>query len=215
MVAAGAAAGAKLHVVIIESVTDNNVKNNGESKFYNVVKKMLPDQNGTGINPPLTVGATKSTTLSFQFKGNYRLPADGQPSSYINHAMEHSVEDFANLKVVAWVQGANKEVYQAANLMKVNSLDVNDVAHTMTDVSVFPNPATNKVNIDLNLVGADNVTALIVDLEGKVVAQTSVMMKAGKNQLSLDTQNLVSGYYNVIIVDSKSNSHTAKLTVVH
>ncbi len=212
--AAAGVAGAKLHVVIIESETKNNVKSNGETEFYNVVKKMLPNQNGTTL-AALSVGSNNTTTLSFEFKGNYRLPANGQSASYIDHATEHSVEDFSNLKVVAWIQGADKEVYQAANLLKVNSLSVNDVTHTMTEVNVFPNPASATVNINLNLASADNITALIVDLEGKVVVQKSIHMKAGKNQLTIDTHNIVPGLYNVIVLDSKSNSHTAKLAVVH
>lgn len=52
---AAAAIGAKLHVVIVETKTVQNIKSNGETEFFNVVKKMLPNQNGTSL-PAMTVG---------------------------------------------------------------------------------------------------------------------------------------------------------------
>jgi hypothetical protein len=49
---------------------------------------------------------------TYTFKGNYRLPVNaGDP---INHAQEHSVENFDNLMVVYWLQDVvTKEVYQS------------------------------------------------------------------------------------------------------
>ena len=101
----------KLQVAIIEETTFDNVGTNGETKFEHVMKKMVPTDNGTNIT--LVGGVQQTHNLSYTFNGNYRLPSDA--SQPINHATEHSVEDFTNLMVVIWVQDeTSKEVYQSA-----------------------------------------------------------------------------------------------------
>ena len=101
----------KLQVAIIEETTFDNVGTNGETKFEHVMKKMVPTDNGTNIT--LVGGVQQTHNLSYTFNGNYRLPSDA--SQPINHATEHSVEDFTNLMVVIWVQDeTTKEVYQSA-----------------------------------------------------------------------------------------------------
>lgn len=109
----------KLYVAIVEKECKNNIKSNGETKFYNVLKKMLPSSSGVTITT-LTANTLDSFVTSYQFNGNYRLPSDGQPANRIDHAMEHSVESFNNLRVVAWIQNtATKQIFQAANLKRI------------------------------------------------------------------------------------------------
>lgn len=212
--AAAAAAGAKLHVVIVETRTVQNVKTNGETEFLNVVKKMLPNQNGTTLAAK-TVNVWDSTTLTYTFNGNFRLPTNGQTANQINLATEHSVENFANLRVVAWIQGADKKIYQGANLMKVNSLSTSDVVSNISPLNIFPNPANNAVNIKFSLNEKDDVTFNIVDLQGATVARKVVTGNVGANQVQISTQELPAGYYTVIVSDTKHSVSVEKLTVVH
>ncbi len=202
-----------LYVAIVETKTIKNVKTNGETEFHNVMKKMMPSQSGTPLSE--VVGVEGSKSLTFTFKGNYRLPANGQSSNYINDASENSVEDFNNLKVVAWVQGSDKKVYQAANLTKSGSgTGVSQVSRTVGAVEVYPNPASGRINININMKEQDEVSASIVSLTGVVVARQSLKMNAGKNTMSFDTQSLAAGLYNIIIFDSNNNSFAQRVAVV-
>ncbi|MBK7956998.1 MAG: hypothetical protein IPK03_02135 [Bacteroidetes bacterium] len=109
----------KLFVAIVEKTTTANAKTNGETTFYNVLKKMVPNSNGITITT-LTANTVDSLLTSYTFKGSYRLPIDGQPANRIDHTIEHSVENFNNLKVIAWVQNTStRQVFQAANLNKL------------------------------------------------------------------------------------------------
>jgi hypothetical protein len=100
-----------VHVAVVEETTYNNIKTNGETQFEHVVKKMLPNDNGTSISS-LTVGQQSTLNLNYTFNGSYRLPLDA--TNPINHATEHSVEDFSNLMIVVWVQDVvTKEVHQS------------------------------------------------------------------------------------------------------
>lgn len=102
-----------MHIAIVETETKRNVKTNGETEFHYVMKKMLPNENGKNIGA-LTKGQKFVDSVTYKFNGNYRLPTNGQTANQINHATEHSVEDFNNLRAVVWVQDANKNVLQSS-----------------------------------------------------------------------------------------------------
>jgi hypothetical protein len=115
----------KLYIAIVEKETYDNVKTNGETKFEQVVKKMIPSETGIFLNTisatAINSGVTTKFDTSFTFQGSYRLSTNGQAANRINHAIEHSVENFDNLYVVAWVQRANKTVLQSVTLLKAGS----------------------------------------------------------------------------------------------
>ncbi|MFK7783822.1 MAG: PA domain-containing protein [Crocinitomicaceae bacterium] len=93
--------GLVLHVGIFEYLTANNIATNGETQFEHVLKKMLPNANGSSM-PALTIGQHYYYDETYTFNGNYRLPNDA--SDLIDHTVEHSVEEFTDLGVATWVQ---------------------------------------------------------------------------------------------------------------
>lgn len=203
--------GTKLHVAVLETRTVNNVKTNGETEFFQVMKKMLPSQSGTDITG--TIGVWDSVTFNYTFNGVYRLPTDGTTANVINHTIEHSVEDFANLYVIAWIQGEDKVVYQAANLTAPSTSAIGNFSATIQNVSVYPNPTTDLFKIDLNMEKKDNVMATLIDVEGRVIEAKSLEMNIGKNTIEFNTTNLASGIYNVILFDSNKNASVHQVVV--
>jgi len=93
----------KLHIAVTEDSYSNNAGTNGETDFYNVMRKMLPDASGTSIGP-LTNGTTVTHSETYTFTiGNVT------PNSY------NVWQDMDNLTVIVFVQdNATQEVYQAA-----------------------------------------------------------------------------------------------------
>ena len=94
-------AGLRLHVAIFEYLTINNVESNGETEFEHVMKKMLPNEKGS-LMPALAVGEHFYYDETYTFNGSYRLPNNA--NDLIDHAIEHSIEEFTDLGVAAWVQ---------------------------------------------------------------------------------------------------------------
>ena len=90
-----------LHAAIIEGVTTGNVGTNGQTEFHHVMKKMVPDDKGTPIEP-LVRGETITLDLSYSFQGDYN-PETGF-DHLVDHAVEHTVEEFEDLSVIVWVQ---------------------------------------------------------------------------------------------------------------
>jgi hypothetical protein len=154
--------GAKVYVAILEKSTINNVKTNGETIFYQVAKKMLPSEAGTSL-PAIAIGTWDSLTMNYTFNGNYKLAANGQATNYINNAIEHSVEDFSNLYVVAWIQGADKKVYQAVNLTPMY-IASNTINLTTCNSYIFNNQTITQsgtyYDTLINSNGSANITTL-------------------------------------------------------
>ena len=222
-----------VHTAIIEETTYNNVKNNGETQFEHVVKKMLPNDNGTSI--PSLVGGTQSTlNQSYTFNGNYRLPLDAQLP--INHITEHSVEDFSNLMVAVWIQDVvTKEVHQStyATLSSFTPVTYDCINEACVDPGtgngqyttltscetacnpnsiveknkeiqvIYPNPASDKIYIS-NL-KEDNTLVKIYDINSRLVLENKI-----SNKEYLDISSLAKGIYQIKFEGKKLNE-TRKL----
>jgi len=128
----------RLYVAIVEKVTNNNWKttpnqSNGERVFYQIMKKFMPNASGI-ILGDIEANQIITHELSWEFIGDYRLPVNA--TKPINHNIEHSVEDFDNLEVVAWVQNTStKEVYNSGTAEKVEVVVFNvnnEIGGTLT-----------------------------------------------------------------------------------
>ncbi len=205
---------AKLYVAIIENKTTKNVKSNGEKEFDQVMKKMLPTEAGTVIsNKP--EGVADSLTLSYKFVGKYRLPVDGAAANIINHTLEHSVEEFSDLRVIAWVQGgADKQVYQAANLsLKAPTVSDKNLPINIKNIVTYPNPASDFINIKMNVEREEQLTLVLIGTNGSIVRAIEQSVFAGENQLQINTADLSTGMYYLSIMDSRNNSHTEGIMI--
>jgi hypothetical protein len=136
----------RFFAAIVEKVTYKNKKTNGETEFENVMKKFLTPTTGTNIGA-VGFGITKHFDLSWEFKGEYRLPANGGDAVIINNNIEHSVEDFDNLIVVYWLQDfATGYVYQAGATDIITS--ISETTNSNIN-SIYPNPTKGGLTIDL------------------------------------------------------------------
>jgi len=103
----------RLYLAIVEKTTYLNETTNGEKEFAQVMKKFMPDANAIVLRD-IKANTPHIILQQWEFKGNYRLPLNAL--SPINHNIEHSVENFGNLSIVAWVQhNQDRSVKQATN----------------------------------------------------------------------------------------------------
>ncbi|MBL7765276.1 MAG: T9SS type A sorting domain-containing protein [Chitinophagaceae bacterium] len=208
------ATGAKLYVAVLEGKTTANVKSNGETEFFQVMKKMIPTETGTTL-PNTAIGSWDSLSFTYTFNGDYRLPTDGQAANRIVHTTEHSVEEFSDLYVVAWIQGANKTVYQAANLTLNIPAGTENLSEAIESVKVYPNPATDVIHVNMNLLQSGRIFATLVDNQGNVVVSKSIQGQTGKNQVEFNTQAVAQGMYHLIVSDARGNSSVQEVVIAH
>jgi hypothetical protein len=194
-----------LHVAIVENITYQNIGTNGETEFHHVMKKMLPDASGT------TIGAQpkgmKTWKFSYTFNGNFRVPNNA--SDPINHATEHSIENFANIGVVAWIQNnSTKEVYQSASNMQEIGIDENLGA---IDFNIFPNPAKDFLNIRFNE-NANNVKIELINALGQTVYTEVIDNTYSGESAELNTSSLKQGIY-IVKIASEGKLTSKKLVI--
>lgn len=212
----------KLHVAVLEKLTTSNVKTNGETEFENVMKKMLPNDNGTDI-AAIPSGFTIDESFEYTFNGEYRLPSDGQAANRINHTTEHSVEGFDDLEVVVFVQENNTlEVLQSAyakidsdndsfsdeeeiaagsdpndEVSNPNNVSIKDV-ETVKAFNVFPNPATDRFKVEIETVNNETVNVELINVLGETISTIST-----KNIAEFKTANFSKGIYLVKVVSKE------------
>jgi len=193
-----------LQVAIYEKSTTQNVKSNGETVFYHVMKKMVPDANGTTLTN-LTDGVMQATNLTYTFNGSYILPANA--GSPVDHAVAHTVEDFNDLGVMVWLQDmATKEIYQSVDL---TASGIGMGEQGLAAVRLFPNPASDLVRVDLSQLSGE-ATYRLVNAMGQTVAHGTAV--AGQD-LVLSVAQWANGLY-FVQIESEGASKTLPLQVV-
>ena len=206
----------RLNVAIIENTTSLNVKSNGETAFFQVMKKMLPDENGT-LLANIPAGTWDSVTVTYTFNGNYRLPQDGQAANIIDNATENSVEEFGDLAMVGWMQASlpGKQVYQAHNFIPDASTGVYEMNTTINSILIYPNPADLFASVEISLNEKEKFKVQLMDMNGRTIELRQWDGKAGSTTLTFNTAELAAGMYHVAVTDSKGNSFVKRITVSH
>ncbi len=194
----------KVYAMIIEKETAWNKKTNGETKFENVVKKIMPSNAGDNL-APLTKGNPVNKSYSFTFKGYYTLPPNAK--SPVNLNIASTVENFANLAIVVFVQdNVTKEVFQSAMFDMANS----NTADISTEMNVFPNPAANQMLVQVKALSNTNSSVELINMMGQVVASGSTQ----NGEYTFDVSNVSNGVYTVKILGN-SKQAIQKIVVKH
>lgn len=196
-------AGFKLHVAAVEDHYTNNGATTSQKEYYHIMRKMFPDGNGTTIN---TFVAGQQQTFTFRYK--YTVGTVTQ-NSYIfwNHPMAGSM--------VAFVQdNGNGDIIQALTVRATWPAAVNDVHTGIGNVNIYPNPANEHTSVAFSLDKNSEISVSIIDNLGREVYNIPAQqISAGNVVLPINTANLASGLYNVIL-RSENGMINEKLTVV-
>ena len=178
-----------LNVAIFERTTTMNAKSNGETTFYHVMKKLVPDQNGTTISG-MTEGQIINKTMSYTFNGSYSLPANA--TAPINHSVAHTVESFSDLGVMVWIQdNATKEIYQSAELVE-SAVGLEEPF--VPAIGLYPNPARDFVTMDFRSVDEPIAGYHIVNAMGQPVASGQLDLTDSQTP-GISTEALAPGLY--------------------
>ena len=183
----------KAYAAIYEQASTQNVKSSGETIFYNIVKKIMPNGNGQTTNT-LTAGIADTMSFCYTFNGSYILPANAtQP---VNLATQYTVEDFANLRIVAWVQNMQtKEVMQTSEALQIAApigISENDLVNNLV---LYPNPTSGTFYASFQLVKPEIVTLNVVSITGQVVQSRQAELPSGNQLMEVDIDNAPAGVY--------------------
>ena len=156
---------------------------NGESEFHFVMRKMLPNSNGINLGN-LTANQTSSHYESHMFT----IGGVAQNNSNIWHTMD-------DLEVVAWIQDdSDKSILQSVTLT-AQGIGIDELDAVANSINIYPNPANQVANIEVDLKNDANVLITLVNGMGQVVVTEESNMLAGFNTNSIDVSNLAAGVY--------------------
>ena len=134
--------------------------------------------------------------------------SDGQTASYTFNYTVPTTSIKSNMKAVAvLIDQTTGEIVNANSIglgsAGINSLDKNEF-------SVYPNPATDVVNVSFEASSADYSVSLM-DLQGRVVSSQELSNANGTQLISFSTESIAKGTY---IISIKSNGMTTTTNVV-
>ena len=82
----------------------------------------------------------------------------------------------------------------------------------VTDLIVYPNPASDQVNIEFDLLQDGRVVFMLVNNAGQVVSSTTKVLLAGRLTHTLPLSNYASGLY-YLVVRTGYRTYTEKLII--
>ena len=201
-----------VYVAVIEKYTDKNVGTNGETEFLHVMKKMIGGADGEPM-AAWTAGQPITISGSYVFPGNYRLPAGA--ANAIDIETENTVEEFSDLAIITWVtHEGTKSILQSEMAGATNSV-FELAAVQVEELSVYPNPANEIMNVSFDLKGNASFEIQLTDLTGRVVDTRGSAVKAGKVQSEFNVASLANGTYIVNVLDNEKVVASTKAIVKH
>lgn len=172
----------KLMVAIIEKHINSadgghGVQSNGETDWYEVMRKMVPGTSGTTLGNQ-TAGQVTPINLSYTF-GTTPVVFSGM----------------SNLQAVVWVQDlTTQEVFQSVSADIVTG--INDPASPVNGYYIFPNPFSSNATLVYDLKEEGRVKVSVTNMLGEVVYSVdNGVQSAGGYNMSIDASDLASGLY--------------------
>lgn len=170
-------------------------------------------------------GSVTATLTRWDSNSNTRIPVavatqtlSGMAMSWANFSINFSYSDGGypdTCIIVLKASGANptnNDYLWVDNLAFSGSVVGTGAEQSLLQqVSVYPNPAGNTMQVKMNLAKTQQVRIAICDLQGRVVQSEDVKLQAGENTRTLDLTALARGTYLLRVVAEEG---TAVQTIV-
>ncbi|KPL14824.1 MAG: hypothetical protein AMS26_09405, partial [Bacteroides sp. SM23_62] len=176
-----------LYVIVLEKrITDPEYTGtNGTTEFHNVARKMLPDAAGTLFNQSWTKDQVESILLTCE------------------ETFFPLVED--SLSIVVYLQDESTgEILQAATIPEYSTVSTFDVPEPRSRVLLYPNPASDLVNIYFEDIPEEAMLLRLYDLSGKIVLTD--IIEPWQQRYTRSLSDLGEGLY-IVEIRSRRNHH--------
>lgn len=84
--------------------------------------------------------------------------------------------------------------------------------NTLSEMKMFPNPASNQVTINVLSKESTNATISVTNLTGQLIYSQNISLESGNNQYLLNVSNYTSGFY-LVNIRTNTGSTTQKLII--
>lgn len=192
----------KLFMAATEAHYTNNGNTTGQSEYYHVMRKMLPDGNGIVVTN-FTNGVAQNFRQAYKFT--------------VGSVTQNSFKFWGNPyagNLVVFLQDFNSgAIVQSQSFPAAWPTAIKEVNGGIADVNVFPNPAKDQVKVSFNLDKSANVNVVVYDAAGRIVyTGAKSQLNSGAQFITVPVSNLASGVYN-LSVQTEDGSMTQRITV--
>jgi hypothetical protein len=160
--------------------------------YDHVARVIAPSFTGYANSFPAVVNSGESHTINFSFL----LPAAWDETQMHIIGMILSPDgriDNAGTATIAEAVANGYEVGANAGLYEALSYQLD------AEVNMYPNPATDKTIISINLKKSSDVSIQVMDMNGKILRAANYSNLNGTSTIEMNTENLNSGIYAVVV----------------
>lgn len=220
---------ATIHIAVVEDEYSNTAGTNGESDFYEVMRKMIPNAGGTSADlssgNSVTVNETAIFAVGNVTADSYRL-----------------WEGLANCRVVAFVQDESTKQVLHSQLIEITGdlvvtpswecestgcidpgtgqgeystladceaqCEVSNISSWNTfNIQLMPNPAKDNLSISLDP-KSQNLNVSVLSITGQKIQEVDYGLLDGEQLLKLDISKLSTGFYTLKVqLNDKTSIH--------
>ncbi len=94
-----------------------------------------------------------------------------------------------------------------------NVISLTRVSNDFGVIAAYPNPATDALNVQFNVVEEGSVTANVTDMMGRLVVQQQMETAKGQNSLTLQLGTVAAGTYFVTLTNSNETTAPVRFVV--
>jgi hypothetical protein len=179
--------------VLYKEINGGAMGTNADKTYYNVLREILPEVEGTDIS------GSSNASLEFSFTASRE-------------------SDAQELVLVSFIQDVETgAIYQSANIQEVPLLSYSEVLSNNSlaqmGIQIYPNPAREHLNLTLDQDNSEKLQLKVFDLTGKLIMEERV--EPGVFQHEINTQKLKTGMYNLMITNEKGDHKILKFAVSH
>lgn len=99
------------------------------------------------------------------------------------------------------------------NINLVSTTDVSASNTIFDGVDLYPNPAQNEATVRITTAKACESTITLLNAIGQTAQQKTINLETGVNNITLDTKDLASGLYSVLVSENNGNKTVKKLII--
>jgi hypothetical protein len=88
---------------------------------------------------------------------------------------------------------------------------VGTVESTSSEVSVYPNPTKDKLNIEFTAAVSEDAMVKVMDMTGRVVKVIRASVEAGNNTIEVSLSEFSAGMYTIQLFENNSLTHVGKV----
>ncbi len=179
----------KLDFSFITSSFDNvnedfwlQVSTNGGTTYSTIVIWNFSEEfvNGTRYNPSVILTGTFGSTCRFRFRADASADDD-----------QLFLDDIA----ISACFSAAKDGDESADFIVELDGSMMDQPVFFNQLNLYPNPTSNQLNVELDLVKEGEWQMLVSDITGKMMTSQSLNLSAGRQLMSLNTTDYAPGLY--------------------